>query len=70
QAGLPREAAAEFAEAVADEEPESSERPFGAKAREWLKRNIGKAVDGTWKIGAAVATKVLEEAALRYYGLR
>lgn len=70
KAGIPQEAAEEFAEIVASEEPENPDRPFGARARDWLTRNIGKAADGTWKVGMTVATRVLEEAALHYYGFK
>ena len=68
--GIPEEAAKEFADTLASEEPEGSERPFGKRARKWFAQNIEKATDGTWKIGVGIATKVLEEAAMRYYGLK
>jgi hypothetical protein len=67
-AGIPRSEAEELAEIVASEEPEDDKQPFGKKAKSWIARNIGKAIDGTWKIGIAVATSVLTEAALQYYG--
>lgn len=70
RAGIPQESAKEFAGIVASEEPESPDKPFGARARDWLARNIGKAADGTWKVGMTVATRALEEAALHYYGLK
>lgn len=70
KAGIPEKAAREFADIVQSEEPESIEKPFGTRAAQWLGKNIVKAADGTWKIGAAVATNVLQEAALRYYGLK
>lgn len=68
--GIPKSDATEFAQIVASEEPTSATEPFGTKAKGWLKKNIGKAVDGTWKAGLAVATDVLTEAALKYYGLK
>ncbi|MFQ5903670.1 MAG: hypothetical protein ACE5JO_08265 [Candidatus Binatia bacterium] len=70
KAGIPHEEAEEFVEILASEEPQSRERPFGERARKWLTRNIAKAADGTWKISVGIATRVLEEAALRYYGLK
>lgn len=70
KAGIPERSAEEFAGLVASEEPTSREQPFGRRACEWLGRNVVKAADGTWKIGVGVATAVLEEAALRYYGLK
>ena len=69
-AGVAEPDAEEFAKIVASEEPESKEEPFGIKARAWIAKNISKAADGTWKIGIAVATKVMTEAAMKYYGLK
>ena len=48
----------------------SKEEPFGTKGKAWIAKNINKAVDGTWKVGIAVATKVLTEAVLKYYGYK
>lgn len=68
--GIPEADAIEFAQIVASEEPSSHEEPFGSGARNWIASNIRKAVDGTWKVGVAVATKIFTEAALKYYGLK
>lgn len=68
--GIAEPDATELAEIVASEKGGTKDEPFGAKARAWIVRNIGKAADGTWKAGVAVATKVLTEAALKYYGLK
>jgi len=70
KAGIPESDASELAEIVASEEPSSKEEPLGAKAKAWLLNNLKKAADGTWKVGVSVATKVLTEAALKYYGLK
>ena len=70
KAGIKQEDAEEFAGIVASETSKDPERPFGTRAGKWLAQNIGKAVNGTWKVGAAVATKILEEATLQYYGLK
>ncbi|WP_320741803.1 AbiTii domain-containing protein [Enterobacter mori] len=70
ESGIPEEDARDFALIVASETPSSSEEPFGEGAKNWIASNIRKAADGTWKIGMAVATKVLTEAALKYYGLK
>jgi AbiTii len=67
--GIPEADAAEFGELVASEKPESKDEPFGAKARTWLGENLKKAASGTWKMGVSVATEVLKQAALNYYGL-
>jgi hypothetical protein len=68
--GFPKKDAAEFASIVETEEPSSKEEPFGQKAKSWIAKNIKKAVEGTWNMGIAVASKVLTEATLRYYGLK
>lgn len=68
--GIPKEDASELAEIVKTEEPSSLEEPFGEKAKSWLGANLKKAAEGTWNIGISVATKVLTEAALKYYGLK
>lgn len=70
KAGIPKVEASELAEIVATEQPSSKEEPLGAKAKTWLVENIRKAADGTWKIGVSVATKVITEAVLKYYGLK
>lgn len=68
--GITKSDAAELTKILASEEPESKEEPFGKKAKAWIVKNINKAANGTWKVGVAVATNVLTEAALRYYGLK
>ena len=70
ESGIPREDASELAGIVGSEEPSGPEEPFGEKGQSWLLANLKKAAEGTWKIGISVATKVLTEAALKYYGLK
>lgn len=70
ESGIPEQDASEFTRIIASETPSSTEEPFGVKATHWIASNIKKAADGTWKVGMAVATKVLTEAALKYYGLK
>jgi hypothetical protein len=68
--GLPELDARALGELVATEEPESAAEPFGAKARRWLVDNLKKAADGTWKVGVSVATDLVKESLLKYYGLK
>ena len=68
--GIAGDDAKAIAHIFASEMPESNEEPFGKKAKAWVAKNIAKAVDGTWKVGVSVATQVLTEAALKYYGLK
>ena len=60
----------EFADILSTEESESTEEPFGAKAKEWFAENIKKAASGAWNVGVSVATRLLTEAALKFYGLK
>lgn len=68
--GISQQDAQEIANLAAREEPESVAEPMGPKVRGWLVRNIKKAATGTWKIGVAVATDVIKEALLKFYGLK
>lgn len=69
ESGMTKPDAAEVAEIIASEEPESEAEPFGAKAKEWIANNLKKATKGTWNMGLSAATSVLTQAALKYYGL-
>jgi hypothetical protein len=69
ESGFPADDASEFSTIVASEQPNAA-GPFGPKAAKWITQNVGKAVDGTWKMGLAVATQVLTDAAMKYYGLK
>ena len=69
EAGLADVDAKELAELAASEEPESKAEPMGPKVRGWIVQNISKAASGTWKIGLSVATDVIKNALLKYYGL-
>ena len=62
--------ARELGEIVVSEEPENADEPMGKKGRKWVVDNIKKAADGSWKIGIAVATEVIKEALLKYYGFK
>ena len=70
QAGIAEADAKQLAEIVASESPESKQEPLGAKAKKWLVENLTKAANGTWKVGVSVATDVIREAILKYYGLK
>lgn len=70
KSGVPEPDATEIAKIMETEEPSSIDEPFGEKAKSWLATNLKKAAKGTWNVGITVATKVLSEAALKYYGLK
>lgn len=70
KSGIPEADATEIANIMENEEPSSVDEPFGEKAKSWIASNLKKAAQGAWNIGINVATKVLSEAALKYYGLK
>jgi hypothetical protein len=67
-AGVPDSAAKEFSQIISNEKPEGPDTTFGNKASEWLGKAMPEIAKGTWGIGISVATRVLEEAAKKYYG--
>lgn len=68
--GISEAEAVEFADILAEEEPESVDEPFGKKAKAWIADKTGKMATGVWNMGIAAGTKVLTEAALKYYGFK
>jgi len=69
-AGIAKPDAAELAKILGSERVESISEPMGAKAKAWLVQNLSKAADGTCRLGMAVATWVLTEAAISFYGFK
>lgn len=69
-AGMGQEDAHELARLAESEKPDGSAEPMGPRVRAWFVENIKKAATGTWKMGVAVATDVVKEALLKYYGLK
>lgn len=70
KAGLPEDAAKEITKVIVSENAEDADKPLGPKALAWIKKSVPKAASGAWKIGSAVATDLIKEAALKYYGLK
>lgn len=68
--GMVEEDAQELARLAASEKPVSNEEPMGPQVSNWLVENLKKAASGTWKMGVAVASDVIKEALLHYYGLK
>jgi hypothetical protein len=68
--GMAEEDARELARLAASEKPDSSNEPMGPQVRKWFVENLQKAASGTWKMGVSVATDVVKEALLKYYGLK
>jgi len=53
---------------IDQDNPLPEENKFGQKVNDWMKKMLGKAVDGSWTIGIAIAGKVLADAIIKYYG--
>jgi hypothetical protein len=68
--GIDASDARALAELASTEEPESKAEPMGPKVKGWLVENLKKAGSGAWKVGIAVATDVIKEGLLKYYGLK
>jgi len=54
---------------IVDVEPPTSENNFGVKVNKWIYDMMGKAMDGTWKIGIGAAGGILAKAISHYYGI-
>ncbi len=67
--GLSEEDTTELAEIIDTEEPNPESQIFGAKVNAWIGKMIGKALDGSWTVGAGVAGNLLAEAIGKYYGI-
>lgn len=68
--GMAEEDALELARLATLEQPESNTEPMGPEVKRWLVDNLKKAASDTWKIGLSVATDVIKEALLKYYGFK
>lgn len=55
---------------VVDNEPPTSKGNFGNGVNDWMKKMLGKAVDGSWQVSIGAAGNILAEALQRYYGLQ
>lgn len=68
-AGIAEEDAKELIEIVKSEDGGTKDEPFGKKAKGWFVDNIKKAANGTWTAGVGVASEVIKQALLKYYGI-
>ncbi len=66
--GIERTDIGELQEAVEKETKIEPSKGFGKKASAWIGKMISKAASGTWKIGVSVASKLLTDALMKYYG--
>lgn len=68
--GIPRGDAQELADILSQETPLSDIEPLGSGAQQWLAEKLKNTVSGVWNVGLTVATNVITEAAMKFYGLK
>lgn len=68
--GFAKPDATELAGIMASEEPNSKDDPFGEKAKSWIADRLRRAADGTKELALSIATNVLTEVALKFYGFK
>ncbi len=49
------------------EKPEKDKSTFGPKVNSWIKKMLGKSLDGSWKVSIGVAAKLLADVIENYY---
>ena len=55
--------------AAVESEPEAeSGQKFGPRVSSWIGKMMGKAADGSWKVGVGAAGSLLAQAIAKYYG--
>lgn len=58
----------ELIEIIDKEDPDRENKKFGNDVNEWIKKMMGKALDGSWGIGIGTAGSLLAEAIGSFYG--
>jgi len=58
----------ELVEIIDDAQPVSKDN-FGAPVNNWFQKMMGKALDGSWQVGAGAAGNILATAIQSYYGI-
>lgn len=59
----------EISEILKQEGYNKEENKFGVKTQGWIQKMIGKALDGTWKIGIGTAAGILAKLLSSYFGI-
>lgn len=59
----------EITEIVQQESYNKEEKKFGPKVQGWIQKMIGKALDGSWKVGIGTAGGILAKLISSYYGI-
>ncbi|MBC8282200.1 MAG: hypothetical protein H8E32_00160, partial [Nitrospinae bacterium] len=58
----------ELEQALESDEPPESPNSYGPKVSAWVAKMLGKAADGSWKIGIGGAGSLLAMALGKYFG--
>jgi hypothetical protein len=66
--GVDDQSILELEEIIAKDNPDEKAKTFGSKVQAWTGKMLGKAMDGSWKIGLGVAGKLLADVIQNYYG--
>jgi len=59
----------EITEIVQNEDYNKDDKKFGPKVQGWIQKMMGKALDGSWKIGIGMAGGLLAKIISSYYGI-
>lgn len=59
---------AQLKEILETETPDIESKTLGSKTNEWIKKMVGKCLDGSWAIGISAAGKLLADGIKAYYG--
>ena len=59
----------EITEIVQNEDYNKEDKKFGPKVQGWIQKMMGKALDGSWKIGIGTAGGLLAKIISSYYGI-
>lgn len=67
--GVDENDSSELVEIIDTEEPNRLDNTFGENVNSWISKMIGKALDGSWKVGLGAAGALLAEIIKMYYGM-
>lgn len=59
----------EIVNILINSEPPKDKNSFSIQIKEWIKKMIGKSLDGSWEIGIAAAGSTLSQIICRYYDI-
>ena len=66
--GMDKKDISELKAVIDNDNQDQNNHEFGAKVKAWTQKMLGKAMDNSWKVGLAVAGKLIAEGVTRYYG--